>query len=74
MVKGYLQEEGINYDETFAPVAILEFVQIFLAYVAHKIFEVYQMDIKCAFLNGELEETVYMEQTPGFIDEKYPNH
>ena len=60
--------------KTFAPVARLESVRIFLAYVAHKNFEVFQMDVKCAFLNGELEETVYVEQPPGFVNEKYPNH
>ena len=60
----------IDYEETFAPVARLESVHIFLAYATHKKFEVYQMDIKCAFLNGELEETVYVEQPPGFIKEK----
>ena len=74
VVKGYCQEEGIDYEETFAPVARLESVRIFLAYAAHKNFEVFQMDIKCALLNGELEETVYVEQPPGFVNEKYPNH
>ena len=61
VVKGYCQEEGIDYEETFAPVAILESVWIFLAHVAHKKFEVYQMDVKCAFLNVKLEEIVYIE-------------
>ena len=50
---------------------MLDSVRIFLAYVAHKNFEVYQMDVMCEFLNGELEETVYVEQPPGFINEKY---
>ena len=60
-MKGYHQEEGIDYEETFAPVARLESTRIFLVYIAHKNFEVFQMVGKCAFLNGELEETVYVE-------------
>ena len=74
VVKGYSQQEGIDYEETFAPVARLEAVRIFLAYAAHKDFDVYQMDVKCAFLNGELEETVYVEQPPGFINSEHPDH
>nr|KAJ0203047.1 hypothetical protein LSAT_V11C500252350 [Lactuca sativa] len=66
--------KGIDYEATFALVARLESVRIFLAYAAHKNFEVFQMDVKCAFLNGELEETVYVEQPPGFVNEKYPDH
>ncbi|KAK1359193.1 hypothetical protein POM88_043667 [Heracleum sosnowskyi] len=74
VAKGYSQQEGIDYDETFAPVARLEAIRIFLAYAAHKKFKVFQMDVKSAFLNGELEEEVYVEQPPGFIDPKYPDH
>ncbi|TLX70168.1 DDE-type integrase/transposase/recombinase [Labilibacter sediminis] len=74
VVKGYCQQEGIDYGETFAPVARLESVRVFLAFAAHKNFPVYQMDVKCAFLNGEIEETVYVEQPPGFVNSKYPNH
>ncbi|KAL4590759.1 hypothetical protein LXL04_003702 [Taraxacum kok-saghyz] len=74
VVKRYYQQEGIDYEETFAPVARLEAVRIFLAYAASKKFQVYQMDVKCAFLNGELEETVYVEQPPGFVNEKFPDH
>ena len=74
VAKGYSQQEGIDYDETFAPVARLEAIRIFLAYAAHMKFKVFQMDVKSAFLNGELEEEVYVEQPPGFIDPKYPNH
>lgn len=74
VVKGYLQEEGIDYDETYAPVARLEAVRIFLAYVAHKNFKVYQMDVKCALLNGTLQETVYVEQPPGFVNENLLDH
>ncbi|CAH9071025.1 unnamed protein product [Cuscuta europaea] len=66
VAKGYCQEEGIDFDETFAPVARLEAIRIFLAYAAHKQFTVYQMDVKSAFLNGLLEEEVYVEQPPGF--------
>ena len=56
VAKGYCQEEGIDYEETFAPVARLEAIRIFLAFAAHKGFKVYQMDVKSAFLNGELKE------------------
>ena len=74
VAKGYSQYEGIDYDETFAPVARLEAIRIFMAYVAHKKFTVFQMDVKSAFLNGELEEEVYVELPPGFVDSKFPNH
>ena len=66
--KGYAQEEGIDYGETFAPIARLEGVRILLAYAAFKGFKVYQMDVKSAFLNGILEEEVYIEQPEGFVD------
>ena len=66
VAKGYSQEEGIDYDETYAPVARLEAIRMFLAFAAHSNFRVYQMDVKSAFLNGELEEEVYVEQPPGF--------
>ena len=74
MVKGYSQQEGIEYDETFAPVERLEAVWIFLAYVAHKNFHVYQMDVNCAFLNGEIDRVVYVEQPPGFVSKEFPDH
>ena len=73
VAKGYSQEEGIDYDETFAPVARLEAIRIFLAFAAHLNFKVYQMDVKSAFLNGELEEEVYVQQPPGFEDPKFSN-
>jgi hypothetical protein len=60
VAKGYFQEEGIDFEESFAPVARLEAVRIFLAYAAHRNMVVYQMDVKTAFLNGELREVVYM--------------
>ncbi|KAJ9544937.1 hypothetical protein OSB04_024644 [Centaurea solstitialis] len=74
VAKGYRQQEGIDYDETFAPVARIEAIQIFLAYAAHKNMTVYQMNVKCAFLNGVLQEEVYVEQPEGFVDPIYPNH
>ena len=73
VAKGYSQQEGIDFDETFALVARLEAIRIFLAYVAHANFKVYQMDVKSAFLNGELEEEVYVQQPPGFEDPNFPN-
>ncbi|GJR79507.1 retrovirus-related pol polyprotein from transposon TNT 1-94 [Tanacetum coccineum] len=63
VAKGYAQEEGIDFDESFAPVARLEAVRIFVAYAAHKSFPIYQMDVKTAFLNGPLKEEVYVAQT-----------
>nr|GEX93036.1 retrovirus-related Pol polyprotein from transposon TNT 1-94 [Tanacetum cinerariifolium] len=71
---GYSKQEGINYDETFAPVARIEAIRLFLAYVAHKDFTVYQMDVKTAFLNGILKEEVYVGQPPGFVSNQYPDH
>nr|GFB78313.1 hypothetical protein [Tanacetum cinerariifolium] len=59
---GYSQQEGINYDEMFAPVARIEAIRLFLAYVAHKDFTIFQMDVKIAFLNGILKEEVYVGQ------------
>ena len=68
VAKGFSQAEGIDYDKTFAPVARLEAIRMFLAFVAHLNFKVYQMDVKSAFLNGELDEEVYVEQPPRFED------
>ena len=62
VAKGYSQQEGIDYDETYAPVARLEAIRMFLAFAAHSNFKVYQMDVKSTLLNGELEEEVYVEQ------------
>ncbi|GKG23369.1 retrovirus-related pol polyprotein from transposon TNT 1-94, partial [Tanacetum coccineum] len=70
---GYAQEEGINFEESFAPVAHLKAVRIFVAYVAHKSFPIYQMDIKTAFLNGPLKEEVYVAQPDGFVDPDHPD-
>ncbi|KAI3746688.1 hypothetical protein L6452_09127 [Arctium lappa] len=66
--------EGIDYNETFAPVARIEAIIIFLAYAAHKNFTVYQMDVKSAFLNGVLHEEVYVAQLEGFIDPHHSDH
>nr|GEV21031.1 retrovirus-related Pol polyprotein from transposon TNT 1-94 [Tanacetum cinerariifolium] len=71
---GYSQQEGINYDETFAPVAQIEAIRLFLAYDAHKDFIVFQMDVKTSFLNGILKEEVYVGQPPGFVSKQYPDH
>nr|GFA46719.1 retrovirus-related Pol polyprotein from transposon TNT 1-94 [Tanacetum cinerariifolium] len=71
---GYSQQEGIDYDETFAPVAQIETLRLFLAYVAHKDFTVFQMDVKTAFLNRILKEEVYIDQPPGFVSKQYLDH
>nr|GFB50141.1 hypothetical protein [Tanacetum cinerariifolium] len=71
---GYSQQEGIDYDETFAPVSRIEAICLFLAYAAHKNFIVFQMDVKTAFLNGILKEEVYVGQPPGFVSKQYPDH
>nr|GFC61406.1 retrovirus-related Pol polyprotein from transposon TNT 1-94 [Tanacetum cinerariifolium] len=71
---GYSQQEGIDYDDTFSPVARIEAIRLFLAYAAHKDFTVYQMDVKTAFLNGILKEEVYVGQPPGFVSKQYPDH
>nr|GFB30780.1 hypothetical protein [Tanacetum cinerariifolium] len=68
VARGYRQEEGIDFEESFAPVARLEAIQIFLAYVAQKNMVIYQMDVKTAFLNGNLREDVYVSQPDGFVD------
>nr|GFA43609.1 hypothetical protein [Tanacetum cinerariifolium] len=70
----YRQEEGIDFEESFAPVARMEAIKIFLAYAAHKSFTVFQMDVKTAFLHGSLKEDVYVCQPEGFIDADHPSH
>jgi hypothetical protein len=74
MVKGYSQVKGLDFDETFTPVARLESIHILLAYATHHDFKLYQMDVKSAFLNGPIKEEVYVEQPPSFKSEEYPNH
>ncbi|GKD16844.1 retrovirus-related pol polyprotein from transposon TNT 1-94, partial [Tanacetum coccineum] len=71
---GYRQEEGINFEESFAPVARLEAIRIFLVFAAYMNMVVYQMDMKTAFLNGNLREEVYVSQPDGFVDLDNPNH
>nr|GFA70952.1 hypothetical protein [Tanacetum cinerariifolium] len=74
VARGCRQEEGIDFEESFASVARLEAIRIFLAYAAHKNMVVYQMDVKTAFLNGNLREEVYVSQPDGFIDQDNPIH
>nr|GFB19341.1 retrovirus-related Pol polyprotein from transposon TNT 1-94 [Tanacetum cinerariifolium] len=74
VARGYRQEEGIDFEESFAPVARLEAIRIFHAYAAYKNMVIYQMDVKTAFLNGNLREEVYVSQPSGFVDPDNPNH
>jgi hypothetical protein len=74
VAKGYSQVEGSVFDETYAPVARLESIRILLAYATHHGFKLYQMDVKSVFLNGPINEEVYVEQPSGFEDSEYPNH
>nr|GFA33150.1 retrovirus-related Pol polyprotein from transposon TNT 1-94 [Tanacetum cinerariifolium] len=74
VVRGYRQEEGIDFEESFASVARMEAIRIFLAYATHKSFTVFQMDVKTAFLHGSLKEDVYVCQPERFIDADYPSH
>ncbi|GJS87178.1 copia protein [Tanacetum coccineum] len=74
VAKGYRQEEGIYLEESFAPVAQIEAIRIFIANAASKNMVIYQMDVKTAFLNGELKEEVYVSQPEGFVDPDHPIH
>ncbi|GJY61886.1 retrovirus-related pol polyprotein from transposon TNT 1-94 [Tanacetum coccineum] len=74
VVRGYRQEKGIDFEESFILDAIMEAIRIFLAYASHKSFTVFQMDVKTAFLHGTLKEDVYMCQPEGFIDADHPSH
>jgi hypothetical protein len=74
MAKGYTQVEGLDFDETYAPIARLESIRILLAHATYHHFKLYQMDMKSAFLNGPIKEEVYVEQPPGFEDSEYPFH
>jgi hypothetical protein len=69
MAKGYVQWAGVDFEEVFAPVARLESVRLILAIAAHRGWEVHHMDVKSAFLNGDLEEVVYVTQPPGFTSD-----
>ncbi|GJY34511.1 retrovirus-related pol polyprotein from transposon TNT 1-94 [Tanacetum coccineum] len=73
-LKWIFKEEGIDFEESFAPVARIEPIRIFLAYVAYQNIIVYQMDVKTTFLNGILKEEVYVSQPEGFVDQEHPNH
>ena len=73
VAKGYTQTHGIDYDETFSPVAKIKSIRILLAIAAFYDYEIWQMDVKTAFLNGKLEEDVFMTQPEGFEHKKYPN-
>jgi hypothetical protein len=74
VAKGYSQVKGLNFIETFAPVARLESIRMLLTYATHYSFKLYQMDVKGAFLNGLIKEEVYVEQPLDFESEEYPNH
>nr|GEY35823.1 Gag-Pol polyprotein [Tanacetum cinerariifolium] len=73
VAKGYAQKEGVDFEESFTPVARLEAVRLFIAYAAHKSFTIYQMDVKTAFLYGPLKEEVYVNQPDGFLDPYHPD-
>ena len=72
VAKGYVQKQGVDFEKVFAPVARLESVRLLLAIAAHYSWEVHHMDVKSAFLNGELKETVYVRQPPDFLDNDNP--
>ncbi|GJV86291.1 retrovirus-related pol polyprotein from transposon TNT 1-94 [Tanacetum coccineum] len=74
VAQGFRQEEGIDFEESFAPVARIEAIRIFIENAAHKNMKIYQMDVKTAFLNGELKEEVYISQLEGFVDQDNPSH
>nr|GEX74484.1 putative ribonuclease H-like domain-containing protein [Tanacetum cinerariifolium] len=74
VAKGYRQDEGIDFEESFAPVARIEAIRIFIANAATKNTKIYHMDVKTTFLNGELREVVYVSQPKGFVDPDKPNH
>jgi hypothetical protein len=73
VAQGYSRVEGLDFGETFAPVARLEAIRILLAFAASKGFKFYQMDVKSAFLNDVIQEEVYVRQPPGFESPKYPD-
>nr|AAX96275.1 retrotransposon protein, putative, unclassified [Oryza sativa Japonica Group]ABA93378.1 retrotransposon protein, putative, unclassified [Oryza sativa Japonica Group] len=74
VAQGFTQVEGLDFDETFAPVARIEAIRLLLAFAASKGFKLYQMDVKSAFLNGFIQEEVYVKQPPGFENPDFPNH
>jgi len=74
VVEGYNQEEGIDNEETFAPVARIEAIRILIAFTAQMEIKLYQIDVKSVFLNGYLKEEVHVMQPPGFESKEFPNH
>ncbi|KAJ4810455.1 Pol [Rhynchospora pubera] len=74
VAQGFKQQEGIDFEETFAPVARLESIRMLLAFAANKGFTLFQMDVKSAFLNGWIDEEVFVQQPPGFVDHFNPDH
>jgi hypothetical protein len=74
VAKCYAQVAGLDFDDTFAPIARLESIWILLAYVTHHCFKLFQMNMKSSFLNRPIKEEVYVEQPPGFKDDRYPDH
>ena len=74
VVQGYNQEEGIDYDETFAPMARIEAIRLLIAFASHMEFKLYQMDVKSTFLNGLLQEEIFVKQPPGFENNDFPDH
>ena len=74
VAQGYNQEEGIDFDKTFTPVARLESIWMILAYASHMDFKLYQMDVKSSFLNGFINEEVFVKQPPSFENDKFLDH
>ena len=74
VAQGYSQQEGIDYNETFAPVARLESIRLLISFAVQNNISLYQMDVKSEFLNGYIEEEVYVHQPPRFNDSKHPEH
>nr|GEU52390.1 retrovirus-related Pol polyprotein from transposon TNT 1-94 [Tanacetum cinerariifolium] len=74
VAKGYRQEEGIDFEESFAPVALIEAIRTFIANAASTNMTIYQIDVKTAFLNGELKKEVYVSQPEGLVDPDHPTH
>ena len=74
VAKGYNKEEGADYDDTYAPIVRLETIRLLLAFACIMNFRLYQMDVKSVFLNEYIEEEIYVDQPPGFVDSKHPSN